>query len=137
MENNNLKIKKSYYKAIANISDRQAGEFIKGLCKYAFDGTPLTTKDAYLKGLYLLVQRDFEISRQNSLNAKKGVEKRRNMKEISAPMTVVEAVFSREKSDCDGDKTGVNPLEKLFEFLSKSGGLNEKTERKADAENNE
>jgi len=137
MENNNLKIKKSYYKAIANISDRQAGEFIKGLCKYAFDGMPLTTKDAYLKGLYLLVQRDFEISRQNSLNAKKGVEKRRELKEISAPMTVVEAVFSREKSDCDGDRTGVNPLEKLFEFLGKSGGLNEKTERKADAENNE
>lgn len=135
MENNNFKFKRSYYKAIASLNDRQAGEFVKSVCRYAFDGTPLTSKDPYLKALYLYVQRDFDISKQNSINAKKGVEKRKARKTFTVPMTVVEAVFSRENSDEGEDETGAGAIERLFKILAESYTKNAETEEKDDEKN--
>ena len=82
MQGNNLKIKRSYYGIIRDMTDKQAGEFIKGLCAFAFEGKPFNTKDNYLKGIFLYLKRELEVSEQNSVNGRKGglvsAENRRN-----------------------------------------------------------
>ena len=45
-----LKIKREYYNIFKELTDKQAGELIKGMCAYMYDGKPFFTKDAYLKG---------------------------------------------------------------------------------------
>lgn len=72
MQGNNLKIKRRYYEIIRDMTDKQAGEFIKGLCAYVFEGKPFNTKDNYLKGIFLYLQRELEISEQHSVNGRKG-----------------------------------------------------------------
>lgn len=75
MKEKNFKFKKSYAKVIKDMTDKQAGEFIKGVCEYAFNGKPFQTKDAYLKGAFLFVQRELDVSAMNAANGKKGAEK--------------------------------------------------------------
>lgn len=71
-----VKIKQEHYGVIKEMTDRQAGEFVKKLCARVYEGKPLFTKDAYLKGVFVSVERELAVSRQNSLNARKGAEKR-------------------------------------------------------------
>ena len=71
-----VKIKREHYGVIKEMTDRQAGEFVKKLCARVYEGKPLLTKDAYLKGVFVSVERELAVSRQNSLNARKGAEKR-------------------------------------------------------------
>lgn len=70
-----IKFKKEFYDIIKELTDKQAGELIKGLCAYAYDGKPFLTKDEYLKGAFLYIKRELDVSRQNSINGKKGAEK--------------------------------------------------------------
>lgn len=72
---NSFKFKKEFYGIIAGLTDKQAGEFIKGVCGYVFENKPLTTKDEYLKGLYLYAKRELDVSALNSANGRKGAEK--------------------------------------------------------------
>ena len=71
-----VKIKQEHYGVIKEMTDRQAGEFVKKLCARVYEGKPLFTKDVYLKGVLVSVERELAVSRQNSLNARKGAEKR-------------------------------------------------------------
>ena len=71
-----VKIKQEHYGVIKEMTDRQAGEFVKKLCARIYEGKPFFTKDAYLKGVFVSVERELAVSRQNSLNARKGAEKR-------------------------------------------------------------
>ena len=71
-----VKIKREHYGVIKEMTDRQAGEFVKKLCARIYEVKPLFTKDAYLKGVFVSVERELAVSRQNSLNARKGAEKR-------------------------------------------------------------
>ena len=77
-----LKIKKEYSNILKDLNEKQVGELVKGLCAYAYEDKPFFTKDDYLKGLYLYIKRDIDISKRNSVNGKKGAavlaEKRRN-----------------------------------------------------------
>lgn len=75
MKEKNFKFKKSYAKVIKDMTDKQAGEFIKGICGYAFEDKPFVTKDGYLKGLYLYIKQDLDVSAMNAANGKKGAEK--------------------------------------------------------------
>ena len=75
MENKNFKFKESYANVIKEMTDKQAGEFIKGICGYVFESKPFITKDEYLKGLYLYVKRELDVSAMNAANGKKGAEK--------------------------------------------------------------
>lgn len=70
-----LKIKKEYVSLIRELTDKQAGELIKGLCAYAYEDKPFVTKDGYLKGIFLYIKRDIDVAKQNSLNGRKGAEK--------------------------------------------------------------
>lgn len=77
-----LKIKQDYSNAIKELTDKQAGELIKGLCAYVYDEKPFITKDGYLKGIFMYIKRDLDISKQNSLNGKKGAEKKRKAQSV-------------------------------------------------------
>ena len=70
--NRNFKIREQDYKAMQGMSERQAGQFIKGLCGYAFDGVPLETKDAKIASAYAYAKVALDISAQNRENGKKG-----------------------------------------------------------------
>ena len=75
MKNKNFKFKESYANVIKGMTDKQAGEFVKGICGYVFENKPFVTKDGYLKGLYLYIKRELDVSAVNAANGKKGAEK--------------------------------------------------------------
>ena len=77
---NKFNFKKEFYDLITDLTDKQAGEFVKGVCAYAYEGKPFITKDEYLKGAFLYVKRELDVSKQNSINGKKGADKRAEMK---------------------------------------------------------
>lgn len=74
----NLNIKKKHYEILKELTDKQVGEFIKGVCAYAYDNIPFTTKDKYLQGLFVYVKHALDVAKQNSINAKKGAVKRKD-----------------------------------------------------------
>lgn len=74
MKSKILKIKQEHYGVLKDLTDKQAGEFIKGVCAYAFEGKPFLTKDDYLRGLFLYIKREVDMSALNSINGKKGAE---------------------------------------------------------------
>ena len=74
-----LKIKRENYNLFKELSDKQAGELIKGMCAYMYDCKPFFTKDAYLKGAFLKgafmgIKKEIDEAKQNSLNGKKSAE---------------------------------------------------------------
>lgn len=92
MKNKVVKIKKEYYKVMKQMTDKQIVEFVKGICDYVYEGKPLITKDSFLKGIYMYVQRDFNESAQNSINGKRGAEKLKEKKrkeEITGSLEIV------------------------------------------------
>lgn len=72
MKEEHFKFKKSYYSLIKEMTDKQAGEFIKGICAYVFYGKEPCTKDKFLKGAFLIFQKDFKEQKRNELNGRKG-----------------------------------------------------------------
>lgn len=81
MKGNSFKFKSNFYTVMRDMTDKQAGEFIKGVCGYVFDGKPLATKDEYLKGVYLYVKRELDVSAMNAINGKKGADKLAEIKQ--------------------------------------------------------
>lgn len=67
-----FKFKAEYAKLVKGMTDKQAGEFIKAVCERVYEGKPFVTKDSYLKGVFILIERDLQVSSQNSINGKKG-----------------------------------------------------------------
>lgn len=59
-----LKIKRDYYNIFKELTDKQAGELIKGVCAYIYDGKPFETKDDYLKGIFIYIKRDIDFAKQ-------------------------------------------------------------------------
>lgn len=70
--NRNFKIREQDYKAMQGMTEKEAGQFIKGLCGYAFDGVPLETKDAKIASAYAYAKVALDVSAQNRENGKKG-----------------------------------------------------------------
>lgn len=70
-----VRINEEYYSVIKEMTERQAGEFVKKLCARIYEGKPIITRDPYLKGAFVSVEKDIAISKQNSLNARKALEK--------------------------------------------------------------
>ena len=50
----------------------QAGQFIKGLCGYAFDGVPMETKDAKIASAYAYAKTALDVSVKSRENGRKG-----------------------------------------------------------------
>ena len=72
MKEKNFKFRASFGKLIEKMTDKQAGEFIKAVSGYVFNGKHLETKDEYLKGVYLYVQNVLETEAQNREHGKLG-----------------------------------------------------------------
>ena len=70
--NKNFKLREQDYKAIQGMTEKEAGQFIKGLCGYAFDGVPMETKDAKIASAYAYAKVALDISAQNRENGRKG-----------------------------------------------------------------
>ena len=70
--NRNFKLREQDYKAIQGMTEKEAGQFIKGLCGYAFDGVPMETKDAKIASAYAYAKVALDVSAQNRENGKKG-----------------------------------------------------------------
>lgn len=102
-----LKFKKDYYDIIKDLTDKQAGEFIKGVCAYVYEGKPFLTKDEYLKGLFLYIKRELDVSEMNRINGKKGADKlaeiKRRNKSIGVIIGSVVVASSTKKDSADGE----------------------------------
>lgn len=102
-----LKFKKDYYDIIKDLTDKQAGEFIKGVCAYVYEGKPFLTKDEYLKGLFLYIKRELDVSETNRINGKKGADKlaeiKRRNKSIGVIIGSVVVASSAKKDSADGE----------------------------------
>ena len=61
-----LKIKRENYNLFKELGDKQAGELIKGMCAYMYDGKPFFTKDPYLKGAFMGIKKEIDEAKQNS-----------------------------------------------------------------------
>lgn len=103
----NINIKKEHYDIIKELTDKQAGEFIKGVCAYVYDGKPFITKDKYLKGLFLYAKRALDVSEMNSVNGKKGADKlaeiKRRNKALGVIIGSVMVASAAKKEETDGE----------------------------------
>lgn len=84
-----FKFKREYYDLIKELTDKQAGEFVKGVCAYVYEGKPLITKDEYLKGLFIYVKRELDVSEMNRVNGKKGADKLAEIKRRDKAIGVI------------------------------------------------
>ena len=88
MKNININ-KKHYDEILKELTDKQAGEFVKGVCAYVYEGKPFITKDEYLKGLFLYAKRMLDVSEMNSINGKKGADKLAEIKRRNKAIGVI------------------------------------------------
>ncbi len=72
MKEKHFKFRESFGKLVSGMTDKQAGEFIKGICGYMFNNKPLETKDEYLKGVYLYAQKVLDEQVRNKENGRLG-----------------------------------------------------------------
>lgn len=72
MKEKYFKFRESFGELIADMTDKQAGEFIKAISGYMFNNKPLETKDEYLKGLYLYAQTVLDEQVRNRENGRLG-----------------------------------------------------------------
>ena len=98
-----INIKREHYDIIKELTDKQAGEFVKGVCAYAFEGKPLITKDEYLKGLFMYAKRMLDISEMNRINGKKGADKLAEMKRKERALGVIIGSIVVSKKDGKGE----------------------------------
>ena len=88
MKNININ-KKHYDEILKELTDKQAGEFVKGVCAYVYEGKPFITKDEYLKGLFVYVKRELDVSEMNRVNGKKGADKLAEIKRRDKAIGVI------------------------------------------------
>ena len=71
MANRNFKLREQDYKAMLDMTEKQAGQFIKGLCGYAFDGVPMETKDAKIASAYAYAKTALDVSVKTARTAER------------------------------------------------------------------
>lgn len=72
MKEKNFKLREREYDAILNMTEKEAGQFIKGLCGYAFVGIPFETKDAKIASAYAYAKTALDVSATSRENGRKG-----------------------------------------------------------------
>ena len=96
MKEKNFKFREQFGKVVENMTDKQAGEFIKALSGYVFNGKPMESKDEYLKGVFLYAQSIIDVDVQNRENGKLGgaiIAEKKRKKESVAVQCVSESNF--------------------------------------------
>lgn len=72
MKEKNFKFRESFGKLIEQMTDKQAGEFIKAVSGYVFGGKPMESKDEYLKGVFVFVKDALDTEVRDRENGKLG-----------------------------------------------------------------
>lgn len=72
MKEQNFKFRKSFGKLIEQMTDKQAGEFIKAVCGYVFLHKPMESKDEFLKGIFVFVKDALDTEVRDRENGKLG-----------------------------------------------------------------
>ncbi|MDE6294177.1 MAG: hypothetical protein K2L88_06120 [Clostridiales bacterium] len=72
MKEKNFKFREKYAALVGKMTDKQAGEFIKAVCGYVFEGKPMESKDEYLKGVFVFVQNALDTEVRDRENGKIG-----------------------------------------------------------------
>lgn len=72
MKEKSFKLREREYDAILNMTEKEAGQFIKGLCGYAFVGIPFETKDAKIASAYAYAKTALDVSAASRENGRKG-----------------------------------------------------------------
>lgn len=72
MKEQNFKFRKSFGKLIEQMTDKQAGEFIKAVCGYVFLHKPMESKDEFLKGVFVFVKDALDTEVRDRENGKLG-----------------------------------------------------------------
>lgn len=88
MKGKNFKFREQEYKAIQGMTEKEAGQFVKGLCGYAFEGVPFETKDAKIASAYAYAKVALDTSAMNRENGRKGgllIAERRKTAKPDAP----------------------------------------------------
>lgn len=56
MKEKNFKFKESYFTALSDLNEKQAGRLLKGICEYAYSGKEFVSKDANLNRTFALIK---------------------------------------------------------------------------------
>ena len=88
MKEKHFKFRKSFYDVLRDMTDKQAGEFVKGICGYAFEGNVPQTQDDFIKGAYLFAIAALDAQKRDSVNGKKGGDIVAAMKKNTPPRVV-------------------------------------------------
>ncbi len=72
MKEQNFKFRKSFAKLVEQMTDKQAGEFIKAVSGYVFSGKPMESKDEFLKGVFVYVKNALDAEMRDRENGKLG-----------------------------------------------------------------
>ncbi len=89
MKEKNFKFKAKFAELVNDMTDKQAGEFIKAISNYVFNNKQFETKDEYLKGIFLYVKNELDTAERNSVNGKKGADKRLEIKRRNNAIGVI------------------------------------------------
>lgn len=72
MKEKYFKFRESYAKAIETMSDKEAGEFVKSLCEYVFEGKVVPTNNKKLRSRFQLAKITLDAEKRNQENGRKG-----------------------------------------------------------------
>jgi hypothetical protein len=72
MKEKNFKFRKSFGALVEKMTDKQAGEFIKAVSGYVFNGKPMESKDEFLKGVFVYIKDALDTEIRDRENGKIG-----------------------------------------------------------------
>ena len=88
MKEQNFKFRKSFGDLVEQMTDKQAGEFIKTVCGYVFSRIPMESKDEFLKGVFVYVKNALDTEVRDRENGRLGgiivADKNREMRNNGA-----------------------------------------------------
>ena len=80
MKEQNFKFRKTFAKLVEQMTDKQAGEFIKAVSGYVFLGKPMESKDEFLKGVFVYVKSALDAEIRDRENGKLGAKKKTELR---------------------------------------------------------
>ena len=72
MKENSFKFRESFGKAVLSMNDKQAGQLIKGLSLYVFEGRKLQSNDCAIKSSFTLIKTALDAEERDRQNGRIG-----------------------------------------------------------------
>lgn len=72
MKENYFKFRESFAKSISLMNDKEAGEFVKALCEYVFEGKIVPTNNKKLRSKFQLAKITLDAEKRDKENGRKG-----------------------------------------------------------------